>query len=224
MKGQGRQGRAEQGWGNPGILKWKWTLQDIHKMSAKTTRYFICTLYFTLQQCLKFQDLFSDNIRGLQPACLAWPLTSERSQGMWFTCLLEPMLFSSQPGENYPEPLSNLQLEFLTSILHSNNCNKVRKSLFMAPGLPPPPQNKAMGINASIQSFQKQVLFSYGIWWQIFRTWSICSLSSLPREWKNKYYREGEVHTWMHKPQMLPQSVCISNPEWIYKTLLLILL
>jgi len=30
----------------------------------------------------------------------------------------------------------------------------------------------------------------------------------------NGKYREGEVHTWMHhKPQMLPPSVCISNPQ-----------
>lgn len=33
----------------------------------------------------------------------------------------------------------------------------------MAPGPPPSPQNEAMGMNASIKSFQKQVLFSYGI-------------------------------------------------------------
>lgn len=99
---------------------------------------------------------------------------------MYFTCLSEPVLFSSQPGENCPEPLSNLQLEFLTSILHSNNCNWVRKRLFMAPGPPPPPQNAVMWMNTSIKSFLKQVLFSNGRWWQIFWTWSICSLWACP--------------------------------------------
>lgn len=152
-------------------------------MPAKPTRDFnfiLILAYLTLTVSKIARTLFCNDIRGLWPEYLVWSLTSKVHSGNVLHLSLGARAILVPAGWKLPRAAlqSPIRIPYINS---SQQQLQLSEKEAVYGSWPSTHATECSHVNdASIKSSLKQVLFSNGIWWQIFCTWSICSFRACP--------------------------------------------